>query len=442
MNSARNAAVIISMLSLDGLNTIAAINLPIDQSGAIPSRLSETGAFLDIRTLAPHPDLLPYELNLSFWSDGAEKRRWIALPGRGENESNRIQFSPNGAWTFPEGTIFIKHFEFPTGKEIPARSNNRRIETRFLIRNSTGGVYGVTYKWRPDNSDADLLTTNTMELVRVNTGSDVRSQTWYYPSRVDCLACHTATAGHVLGVNTRQLNCNSTDRVTGAAKNQLRLWNEKEVFAPALNDSDIHRSPALPNVHDRSQSLQVRARAYLDVNCGYCHRPGGTVANFDLRFETPIERQHVIGGPVLIDHGIDRARVVAPNDIWRSILFMRVNTTGPLKMPPIGRHTVDADGVELLRSWIESLPGPPVLEPPVISPSGGIHDRPVVTVVLNHSDPDAIVRYTLNGRVPGPTAPVYKEPLELSDPATVRARAYRTGFTPSITVQETFVPRR
>ena len=69
---------------------------------------------------------------------------------------------------------------------------------------------------------------------------------------------------------------------------------------------------------------------------------------------------------MLIDERIDGARVIAPNDFWRSILFMRANTTEPFKMPPLARNTIDEAGVNLLREWIQSLPGPHVLPPPEV----------------------------------------------------------------------------
>jgi len=39
------------------------------------------------------------------------------------------------------------------------------------------------------------------------------------------------------------------------------------------------------------------------------------------RYDTPLARQNLIEGRVLIDQRIDGARVIAPNDIWRSISF-------------------------------------------------------------------------------------------------------------------------
>ena len=76
----------------------------------------------------------------------------------------------------------------------------RRLETRLLVCDGAGGVYGVVYKWRPDNSDADLLDSGQTEEIPIKTATgEVRSQTWYYPSRPDCLTCHNAKTTGVLG---------------------------------------------------------------------------------------------------------------------------------------------------------------------------------------------------------------------------------------------------
>jgi hypothetical protein len=139
----------------------------------------------------------------------------------------------------------------------------------------------------------------------------------------------------------------------------------------------------------------------------------------------------------LIDERIDRARVIAPNDIWRSILFMRMNTIEAFKMPTIGRNTIDKQGVALLRQWIESLPGPKVVSPPEISPRGGSFNFPME--VSLKSEPGATIRYTLDGTVPTGSDLLYEKPLRLTGATIVRAKAFKPGMTDSITAQEIFV---
>jgi mono/diheme cytochrome c family protein len=225
---------------------------------------------------------------------------------------------------------------------------------------------------------------------------------------------------------------------SGVQDNELRAWNHLGLFTPALEDADLARLPTLAAAADGTRSVQERARSYLDANCAQCHRPGGTVAYFDARFDTPIERQELIDGPVLIDQGIDRPRVISPHDIWRSIAFMRVNTVDDIKMPPIARQTIDEKGVQLLREWILSLPGRPVLDPPAISPPGGTFAGPV-EVALSAGEPGADIRYTLDGSTPGPADAHYEKPVKVTGAAVLRARAYKEGFTRSITVQEVFI---
>jgi uncharacterized repeat protein (TIGR03806 family) len=412
------------------------VGMPRSETSSVPQLLSQTGLFKDLTSLSPMPSLIPYDLNVAFWSDGAGKARWISVPHQPGVASAKIGFTTKGEWTFPEGTVFVKHFEMRTNESRP--DTKTRLETRVLVRDSTGGVYGVTYKWRSDNSDADLVTEGLLESLLIKSASGLRTQRWYYPSPSDCRMCHTPAAGGVLGVKTRQVNRDFHYAQSGVTDNQLRAWNHIGLFEPKLNEARITTFPKLGNLQDESIDLESRARSYLDANCAQCHRPGGAVSYFDARYDTPLSHQNLINGPVVIDHGIDNARVIAPNDIWRSLALLRINTLEPIKMPPVAHEALDLQGIGLLRDWIHSLGGPDVLEPPIISPKGGELKGPV-KVVLSHSNPTAEIRYTLNGGAPGKADTLYQGPFELTGPATVRARAYKPGLTKSITVQQTFL---
>ena len=394
-----------------------------------PKLLSQTGAFKNTGQLSPVDALIPYGLIVAFWSDGAEKTRWVSVP-----DGQKIKFTATGEWAFPKGTVFVKHFDLAIDETYPGKK--RRLETRLLVCDEAGGVYGVTYKWRADNSDADLLATNLTEAISIQTATGVRTQMWYYPSRQDCLTCHTANAGFVLGVKTRQLNSDFTFP-SGATDNQLRSWNQLGLFDTNLPDGDSKNFPTLARADDATRSLEDRARSYLDANCAHCHRPNGTVAYFDARYDTPLARQNLIGGRVLFDQRIDGAHIVAPNDRWRSLLFMRANTVEAFKMPPLARNTIDKQGVNLLRQWIESLPGPPVMPPPEIFPLGG-NFTSAVEVVLR-SEPGATIRYTVDGTVPTPSDLLCEKPIRLTGPTIVRAKAFKPGSTKSITAQEIFI---
>ena len=403
--------------------------MPRSITADLPKLLSQTGAFADVRRLTPAPALIPYDLIVPFWSDGAEKLRWMSLP-----TNSAVTFAPTGEWAFPEGTIFVKHFELATDETHP--DIKRRLETRLLVRSSDGAVYGVTYKWRADNSDADLLTTNLTEDIEIKTAHGTRVQKWYYPSRADCLSCHTANAGLVLGVKTRQMNRDFA-YPSGVTDNELRAWNHAGLFAAKLDEAAIPKLPTLAREEDTSRTLEDRARSYLDANCAHCHRPHGTVAAFDARYDTPLEKQGLIGAPVLIDQRIDNPRVIAPNDIWRSLLYVRASTVEPMKMPPLAHNEVDVKSMMLLKQWIESLPGPPVLPPPVITPIGGHYDHPLTVTI--QSQPGARIYFTLDGTVPTTSDSPYTNAIALDKPTIVRAKAFEPGHTKSVTVQEVFI---
>jgi hypothetical protein len=262
---------------------------------------------------------------------------------------------------------------------------------------------------------------------------------WYYPSPADCLTCHTKLNGGVLGPKTRQLNC-EIRYPSDIKDNQLRTWNHLGLFDTQLDDAELSNLPSLAGADDKLRTVEDRARSYLDANCAHCHRPGGTVAYFDARYDTPLAEQNLIKGRVLIDQRIDNPRIVAPNDVWRSILYMRANTIEAFKMPPLAHNAVDKSGMELLRGWIESLPGPPVLGPPEISPHGDQFDQAPKVIITTEAG--AEIHYTLDGTVPTKADPVYSQPIQLREPTIVRARAFRAGFVKSIVSQQIYTLNR
>ena len=171
----------------------------------------------------------------SFWSDGALKKRWMAIPNDGSHNTaaEQIRFSENGEWDFPVGTVLIKHFELPVDETNPELT--RKLETRFSVKAADGNFYFLTYKWRPDQSNADLLGVGLEEDIQISTGSGTRTQTWYYPSRGDCMTCHDKALGGTLGLRTRYLN--------------------KAITYPSTEDhcqsTDHPQSPGYPGRNDR-----------------------------------------------------------------------------------------------------------------------------------------------------------------------------------------------
>ena len=322
-----------------------------------PALLSQTGAFTDLTTLTPASFLIPYELNQPFWSDAALKYRWMVVPNDGTHNTpgEKISYTPSGDWAFPGGTVLIKHFEYPMDAANPAVT--RRLETRFMIHGDDGQYYGVTYRWRDDQSDAELLSDSRRDTLTVAHPQGAREIVWDYPSRGECLSCHNEASGAVLGPSTAQLNGSLTYPATGITANQLRTLAHLGMFDVVPDTTNLAALPAFGGVTDASVPVAERALAYLDANCASCHRPGtGVQAGFDARYRPGLAGRNLVYAPALQDLGQHDGRLIIPGDPAHSLLYQRLRRVHEdFAMPPLAKNLLDTAGVALIEEWISAM---------------------------------------------------------------------------------------
>ncbi|WP_396637176.1 Ig-like domain-containing protein [Maribacter sp. R77961] len=327
---------------------------PLGNGGNAPNLLSQTGAFTNLVNLVPAPELIPYDMIEPFWSDGAEKSRWMVIPNDGNHDSaeEQIVFSNTDAWDFPKGSVLIKHFEL----------GGKRLETRFEIKGDDDVFYYLTYKWNDAQTNATLLNDAVDEDVIVNG----ITQSWHYPSRAECASCHFPQNGSVLGPKTRNLNKEITYPSNGSTLNQLVALSQIGIISETITASNVDNYPKVYAKNDANASLEDKARTYLDVNCASCHNPSvDNIAMFDARYTTPLENQNIINGDVVYDEGLNNPKVIIPQDVANSMAHFRMNSTQTgIEMPPISKDVVDAGGVQLIEDWINSLT-PTTSSPPV-----------------------------------------------------------------------------
>ena len=321
---------------------------PDDSS--FPPTLTDTGFFADLTDLTPNPGGIFYEPNLRFWSDYADKRRWFLI----KNATDTITYSRDGNWTFPDGMIWVKHFDLDLDRGNAATS--KRIETRFLVK-TTAGAYGVSYKWNDAGTEAFLVPESGQEFDLMVTNISITStQRYHIPSRSECLLCHTPQAGSALSFNTRQLNRDGA-AISGISGNLLAVLDATSYLA-GLNDN-----PAVLPRHvrpDETQySIESRARSYLAVNCAYCHQPGSAgPPSWDGRPQLNLWETHLVNGLPIAAGANPSDRLVVPGDLNKSIVWDRVaDSNGYTRMPPIATNEKDDQAIQLLAQWIlTSLP--------------------------------------------------------------------------------------
>ncbi len=317
-----------------------------------PTKLSETGLYLSVADREPHPALISYSVNSPLWSDGAFKNRFIAVPGE-----ETVPFTKGAAgWNFPDGTVLVKEFEL----ELEAGNVESRqpIETR-LMSKQQGEWVGYSYVWNDDLTDATLVHKAGMDrsflIQDESVPGGVREQVWHYPSRAECMVCHSRAANYTLGLSGLQMNKEHQYR-NGRTANQLTTLEHIGLFTeplPEVPSAIEHLSDPL----DEAAPLETRVRSYLHSNCANCHvNAGGGNAAINLAFGATLEAMKLVDvAPLQGDLEIVGSKLITPGDPEHSILYQRISRRGTGQMPPLATNQVDQDAVKLIRDWISGM---------------------------------------------------------------------------------------
>ncbi|MGE5184453.1 MAG: hypothetical protein ACM31C_20425 [Acidobacteriota bacterium] len=300
--------------------SVAGCAVPVS---APPATLSRTGCFTIASPFqaVAHPGLVPYDVVVELWTDGARKRRWVALP-----DGAIAGTSPTGAWDVPPGTRVFKEFAYETTPGDPA--TRRPMETRVFVNDAVLGWRGFSYKWRADGSDAELEPDS--EDTFAWPLDDGTTHVHFYPSRTDCASCHDSTYGPLLGLRAPQLA--RWFDYDGVIADQPPMLARLGV-APAMTVTPFV-SP-----HDPSQTWELRMRGYMAANCAHCHNPDH-VAVHDLRYDTPLA-------------GTNLCPDIVVGDPASSKVYQLVASRPG--MPPIGTLAVDPLAVQILGTWITNM---------------------------------------------------------------------------------------
>jgi len=319
-----------------------------------PTTLSQTGLFSSVKQHTPAAGVMPFTINSRQWLDGAAAEHWIALPGR-----SAMALHAEGKPV--PGLVYWHSFRlhFPTDAVLlrTISLGGRRIETQ-LLHFEGADWRGYTYAWRDDQSDADLVPAD---------GADKelpgQSRVWQFPSRSQCISCHSNQSEYALAFTPEQLNRPGPDGrnqlITLTEDGYIQRVDKKGGLMPPFDATSIAKERKLADPLDASRPLEERARAYLHANCGHCHSDhGGGAVALRLNFPLAAKEMNAVGvRPTRGDFGLPDACIIKPGDPYASTLFFRMAKFGRDRMPHIGSDLPDEAGLQLIEEWIASMNG-------------------------------------------------------------------------------------
>lgn len=318
---------------------------------AVPyERLSDYNAFQGtLSEMNPVYGVLPYEPINTLFTDYAHKKRFIWMP----NDVKATYVEDFKTFDFPIGTMLIKTFYY---NNVLPDNTTKIIETRIMIRKESEWIF-ANYIWNDEQTEATLdMTGGTLDIEWME-GATPKSTTYRIPSDAECLVCHKIS-NTPTPIGTKPQNINSLFSFDEGSVNQLEKWSSFGY----LDSTNLPNSSNIETVvdwKDTNNSLDLRARSYLDINCAHCHVQDAHCSYRPIRLSfNETSNPDNYGECVVPDENIDNSltHVVSPTRPNRSVLYYRMNSTNEaVRMPLIGRTIIHDEGVVLIEEWINSL---------------------------------------------------------------------------------------
>jgi len=328
---------------LSSLNDLAAF--PYDQ-------LSEYGLLVEpLVLLKPIEEALPYDLNAPLFSDYAQKTRFIYIP-----DGKQAIYNKEDIIDFPVGTIIVKTFYFLADLSDSV-SAKKILETRLLVRQELEWK-AYDYIWNNEQTEASYsIVSKVITVGWTHTDSSMRSTNYVVPNQNKCKSCHSLDS-ILVAIGPKGLNMDRLYTYPNGTANQLDKMASKNWFATDTYETGT----GMPSWMDASASLDLRARAYLDINCAHCHNPRENANNSGLFLyytNTDSSSLGICKPPVAAGGGSGNFQyAIVPGMPDESIMIHRMNSLAPqVMMPELGRSVIHREGLDLIRLWISSLPG-------------------------------------------------------------------------------------
>ena len=123
---------------------------------------------------------------------------------------------------------------------------------------------------------------------------------------------------------------------------------------------DISSCPKIADYNNPKETLDSRARAYLEINCAHCHKPTGPAYTSGLFLNYDNENPEHLGickSPVAAGKGTGGFLAdIVPGNHKASILSFRMESNDAgIRMPELGRSVIHEEGVALINQWIDAM---------------------------------------------------------------------------------------